>query len=557
MTAVERLNVGIVGAVGRGRSFCAALEANGARVHAVCDIRADRLDECREKTGASEKYADYGTMLAESDLDAVVIGTPMPLHVPQSIMALEHGVHVLSEVPAGVSVEECRDLVAACRKSSALYMMAENYIYTKPNVFIRELARAGLFGQTYYAEGEYLHELKQLNEETPWRRKWQTGIDGITYPTHSLGPILQWMGGDRVARVCCEGSGRHYTDPRGEEYHQESAVMLCKTEGGALVKIRLDMISDRPHAMNNHQLQGTDGAYESSRGGPGEKGKLWLRALGEEMRWHDLDAVMAPDSLGGEYLPEGWLKPPPEALAAGHGGGDYFEIADFIKSIRGEMPCPVGVHEALDMTLPGLISQQSIARGGAWLDVPDSRQWTGEPPCPQLQMVWPEKLLDSPPEPRLPEGYRMRQYRPEDEQGYVELMASAGFQGWGTERLQRMRDRVIPGGFFVVEHLTSGRIVATAMAVHDANALHPEGGELGWVAADPQHSGKGLGKAVCAAVTARFIAAGYREIFLRTDDFRLPALKIYLKLGYQPFPYAEGMEERWRAVHTKLAEHRP
>jgi hypothetical protein len=38
-------------------------------------------------------------------------------------------------------------------------------------------------------------------------------------------------------------------------------------------------------------------------------------------------------------------------------------------------PCPIGIHEAMDMTLPGLISQKSILEGGAWMAVPDSRQW--------------------------------------------------------------------------------------------------------------------------------------------------------------------------------------
>lgn len=38
-------------------------------------------------------------------------------------------------------------------------MMAENYIYMKPNVLVQAMAEAGLFGETYYAEGEYIHEL--------------------------------------------------------------------------------------------------------------------------------------------------------------------------------------------------------------------------------------------------------------------------------------------------------------------------------------------------------------------------------------------------------------
>jgi hypothetical protein len=81
------------------------------------------------------------------------------------------------------------------------------------------------------------------------------------------------------------------------------------------------------------------------------------------------------DLLAGRYLPEEWRNPPEAAKSAGHGGGDYFEILDFVRSIRGEIKCPIGVHEAMDITLPGLISQQSIKEGGRWIEVPDSREW--------------------------------------------------------------------------------------------------------------------------------------------------------------------------------------
>jgi len=546
MSILERLNVGVVGAAGRGGAFRTAFEANGARIHAVCDVRANALDECMAKLEAAEKYADYADMLDRSDLDAVVVGTPMHLHVSQSIMALERGLHVLSEVPAGVSIDECRRLVAACRDSSAVYMMAENYIYTRHCVLVTELVRRGLFGDVYYAEGEYLHELKELNERTRWRRRWQTGIDGITYGTHSLGPILKWMPGDRVVRVSCEGSGHHYKDPRGDDYSQDTSVMLCKTARGALIKIRVDMLSDRPHAMTVLQLQGTDGVYESSRGGPGECDRIWLRALGDEIRWHDVA------SLADDYMPEMWRNPPPEALKAGHGGGDYFEVLDFVKAITGAAPCPIGIHEAMDMTLPGLVSQQSIAQDGAWLRVPDSRQWTGEERPEQLQMVWPEDRIDSPPDLCVPTGYSLRCYADEDEEDYGALMAKAGFDGWDHDRIEAARRSVLPNGFFLIEHPESGAIVATAMAQHNPSELHPYGAELGWVAADPKHAGKGLGMAVCAAVTRRLLQAGYRRIYLKTDDFRLPAIKTYLKLGYQPLLHAEGMLERWQAVCAKL-----
>jgi predicted dehydrogenase len=368
---LEKLNVGIVGAAGRGASFRAPFEAHPlARIHAVCDIREDLLAQAAQQLGASETYVDYADMLERSAIDAVVIGTPMHLHASQAIQALQRGIHVLSEVTAAVSIAECQALVRAAGSSSATYMMAENYAYVKSNVLIKELSRRGMFGEVYYAEGEYLHELKGLNEITRWRRRWQTGIDGITYGTHSLGPILQWMPGDRVVRVCCQGSGHHYRDPRGDAYeNQDTCVMLAKTARQSLIVIRVDMLSERPHAMANFALQGTKGCYESARS-PGGRHRIWLADLGlNKNAWIDLA------DLDDEYLPQMWRDPPPAALRAGHGGGDYFEVLDFLQAIVEGRPCPIGIHEAMDMTLPGLVSQASIAAGGSWMDVPDSRDW--------------------------------------------------------------------------------------------------------------------------------------------------------------------------------------
>ena len=145
--------------------------------------------------------------------------------------------------------------------------------------------------------------------------------------------------------------------------------MLAKTGQGALIKIRVDMLSERPHAMTNYMLQGTKGAYESART-PQDPHRIWLADLGHEKNsWTNMAELEA------DYLPEMWRDPPQAALETEHGGGDYFEILDFLNCITGEIACPIGIHQAMDMTLPGLVSQESIAASGAWLDVPDSRTW--------------------------------------------------------------------------------------------------------------------------------------------------------------------------------------
>ena len=552
MSVLQKINVGIVGAAGRGASFSTSLEANGARLHAVCDLDREKLDE-NPTFAAAEKYADYEEMLQRTELDAVIIGTPQHLHAAQAGQALERGLHVLSEVPAAVSIEEARRLVQVASTSSSIYMLAENYNYFKGNILVRELVRQGLFGEVYYAEGQYLHNVRSYIPRTPWRRKWQMGIDGNTYPTHELGPILSWMPGDRVARLTCEGSGRHYTDGDGQALHQDTSLMVCKTARGALIKIRLDLVSDRPESVR-YQLQGTDGAYESEPWGGGFD-RIWLRALSQKVKWLDATALVQIDSLAEQYLPEWWRHPPEGALRSGHDGGDFFVLMDFLAAARGDRPSSLDIHAAMDMTLPGLVSQRSILRDGAWLDVPDSRSWVGQPlPKGQLQMVLGEEAMQSCDLPPVPVGYHLRQYQPADEEGYYALMARAGFDGWGEERMRKVLPTVLPGGFYLVEHLASGQIVSSALAQHEPTALHPFGGQLGWVATDPEHRGRRLGMLVSAAATRRLVEAGYRRIYLMTDDARLSAIRIYLRLGYAPLFHAPDMAERWQAVLQQLGQ---
>ncbi|MGD9518441.1 MAG: Gfo/Idh/MocA family protein [Armatimonadota bacterium] len=371
MASSELLRFGIIGAVGRGAGFVRALHANPQTcITALCDIQEEVLRQRAEEMGVVLTYTNAEQMMDSGEVDAVIVATPMHLHAEQSILALERGLHVLSEVPAVVSFDEARALVQAAKASSATYMMAENYCYMRPNVLVRHIVRAGLFGELYFGEGEYLHELKELNEITRWRRRWQTGINGNTYPTHSLGPCLQWFEPQRVVSVACAGSGHHYRDPRGDMYENEdTTVTLCRLSGGGLIKLRLDMLSERPHNMTYYSLQGTRGCYEAARG-LGDVPKIWLAD-----RCEDKNCWLPLEDFTEEFLPEHLLNPPQEALQAGHWGGDYWEIQDFVSTVlKGHEP-PVGLHQALDMTLPGLASQISIAEGSAWVDVPDSREW--------------------------------------------------------------------------------------------------------------------------------------------------------------------------------------
>ncbi len=376
MGVLEKLNIGVAGACGRGGELgrvVATIER--ARVHAVCDVARDRLHEVAQQLGAAEEYTDFYGMLARSELDAVIVATPMPNHVPQSIAALRRGLHVLSEVPAAISVGEAKELALACREAGRVYSMAENFNFYRPNVVVAQMVRRGLFGTVYHASADYWDEYKAANERTPWRRRWQTGVGGITYGTHSLGPLLLWMAGDRIVSVCCTGSGHHYRDPRGDYYENEDCtVMLGRLRSGGLIVLRHDMTSDRPAAYHVNGLQGTDGCYESSRVlkgyRPAGTNRVWLRSRCPDMEtWLDLA------TLEDEFLPEGYREQERIAEEKGLAFYAYFPVADFVASIVDGRAPAIGIDEALDMTLPGLASQQSIGEGGSWVEVPDSRDW--------------------------------------------------------------------------------------------------------------------------------------------------------------------------------------
>ncbi|HEY3079894.1 MAG TPA: Gfo/Idh/MocA family oxidoreductase [Chloroflexota bacterium] len=361
------MRVALVGK--RAQAFVAGLRSlDDMRVVAFCEADPAVLEQVAERHAIPERHVAYETVLA-SDVDAVVVGTPMQLHVPQAIAALRAGKHVLSEVTAAVSIEECRDLVSAVRSSGRTYMMAENYCYSKPSMLVREMAGRGLFGEPYYAEGAYIHDCRHLHYDAAgnptWRRYLQVGKRGATYPTHSLGPVLEWLD-DRVATVACMGSGAR-VDPKQET--DTTVTMLCRTARGGLVDVRLDMQSPRPHNMTHYVLQGTKGAYVSGRR-PGEPGLVWT-----EERSPDREQWQTLEEYEPEFLPDEWRRHGAEATRSGHGGGDFFVARAFAKALLEGRPPPIDVYRALDFTLPGLVSEESIARGGVPVEVPDPRAW--------------------------------------------------------------------------------------------------------------------------------------------------------------------------------------
>jgi mycothiol synthase len=166
----------------------------------------------------------------------------------------------------------------------------------------------------------------------------------------------------------------------------------------------------------------------------------------------------------------------------------------------------------------------------------------------QLEMVRPTTARVA--APPVPNGYLLRQFRAGDEANYDDLFHLA-FADEG--RFPEMLEGVLSDGFFVVEHLASGELVASCQAWRGGTSRrHADAGQIGWLVTDPSHAGKGLGTIVAALATNRLAAEGYRRPYLGTEDFRIAAISIYLKLGWQPYVYCDEIESRWRSIFARL-----
>jgi predicted dehydrogenase len=115
----ETIHLGLIGCGLRGSQLLQGfLQVPEARFAAVCDVHAGRMARARETVGGAKvrAYDDYRRMLADKDIDGVVVATPGHWHALVTINACEAGKDVYVEKPLGTSVAEGRAAVLAARK---------------------------------------------------------------------------------------------------------------------------------------------------------------------------------------------------------------------------------------------------------------------------------------------------------------------------------------------------------------------------------------------------------------------------------------------------------
>ena len=148
---MDVVRTGIIGLGQRGKGLLnTVLVCERAKVVALCDAYEDRVEEAaetvKEKKGfAPKKYADYKELLADENVDAVIIASSWDEHIRMAIESMKAGKIKAMEVGGAYDVEECWELVRTYEKTKTPFMMLENCCFNKFELLVTRANSAKSF----------------------------------------------------------------------------------------------------------------------------------------------------------------------------------------------------------------------------------------------------------------------------------------------------------------------------------------------------------------------------------------------------------------------------
>ena len=166
MVKEERLlKIGVLGCgiISQAAHFEACRKARNAELYAICDVAEDLLEKMAVVHNVNHIYNDYDAMLANPEIDAVIIGIADQFHVPAALKAIEAGKHVLIEKPLGVTIEECEQLREKLKPSGLVFQVGNMKRFDAgiayAQKFIKEEMGEMLALKAWYCDSTYRYTL--------------------------------------------------------------------------------------------------------------------------------------------------------------------------------------------------------------------------------------------------------------------------------------------------------------------------------------------------------------------------------------------------------------
>jgi predicted dehydrogenase len=361
----RKLNVAIVG-LGFGKEFIPIYQQHPATtLYAICQRTRSKLDEVGSLYGVEKRFTSFEELIADPELDAVHINSPIHLHAAQSIAALRAGKHVACTVPAATTVEECRAIVDAARESGKNYMMMETSIYTRDYLFVRELRDTGQLGRIQFMRGSHQQEM------AGWPGYWE-GLPPMHYATHAVSPCLAIVNG-QADSVSCLGSGR-IAEQLAAKYGSPFAVETAhfKVRGQELAfEVTRSLFETARQYIESFDVYGDKASFEWTA----IEGEQPIVHVGEKPGRVDVPdyARLLPEPIR-RFTKKGVYDEEHAHLSftqgGGHGGSHPHMVHEFVSSIvEGRASFP-DVYQSVNWTCAGICAHESAMCGGEVRQLP-------------------------------------------------------------------------------------------------------------------------------------------------------------------------------------------
>ena len=390
---MKQVNVGFIGLGCRGKLLSSIVaEMEEANIVAVCDLYEDRQKQAAEmigqKTGKTPKTCgDYHELLKDDTIDAVIIAASWEAHVPVAIDCMQAGKITALEVGGAYTVEDCYALVEAQERTGTPFMFLENCCYGKFELLSTALVRKGMMGEIVHCHGAYGHDLRsevlggRVNRH--YRLNNYITRNCENYPTHELGPIARLLGINRGNRMVslvsvaskAAGLQEFSHDPRnpdpslaGQKFAQGDIIhTLITCEDGSTISLKLDTTLPRFYSRE-FTVRGTKGCCLMD---------INAVLLDDEGLEEFFDPQLSVQKYlnnaeqFSEYLPKIWKDMDKQKTHCGHGGMDYLMLREFFRAVQEGRPMPIDIYDAAAWMVITPLSELSIARQGAAVEIPD------------------------------------------------------------------------------------------------------------------------------------------------------------------------------------------
>lgn len=387
---METIRIGLIGLGCRGRDLLrtSLLPLPQVKITAVCDLYEDRVENTLKTLADKEitdvrGFTDYRELIASGLVDAVIVASAWESHLPISCAAMEAGIAVGCEVGGAYTLDDCFRLIDTQERTGTPFMMLENCNYNRRETCLFAMIKAGLFGKVVACDGGYMHDLRAEvaggERNRHYRQRNYINRCAENYPTHELGPIMQMLDinrGNRMVSLVSVASGAFGLEAYMSEHDKENPLLhqriaqgdivttIITCSRGETITLRLDTTLPRYYSRGLN-VHGTKAFYSE------DNNTLFL---GGEHETYDFKAYELWNNFkeySKEYRNTDWREADDGLLVEGHGGMDYFMMRDFITRLMEKKPFLTDVYDAAAMMCITPLSEESIAKGGAPVAIPD------------------------------------------------------------------------------------------------------------------------------------------------------------------------------------------